>query len=471
MANTPLHLAVFWPYGVRELLKHGACLDASDQNGRTPLNCAIELGIPETVDILMKAGCSLWLATDEQFWRNPLSLASMMYTYGEWGVSKSTRIDVLNTVMSSLAERRRNLQSRLATISKYLKIDAGVFRGDRILDEYAEYAEVIENNALSRFDNSPRYASALLQGCPTVYHLPSLTVEIAEKLWQQGFRDIDIPDKYGLTPLMRNRHKQLAEQVDLCFWLIQKGAKLHRPQHRPLDYDADPTFNAVEFPPVTRALHYVATNVGTSLYFSTYAELLGDTERSLENQLSQLSKGTRLFPKTILFDVSQDDCICACSSRGCLASTMMLKRFNDWVYQFETRRDVLISATKQLIILIGLINLCPDWLVKEIIRYHTFEELELRHTCCHWNVSDCLIKLDPEEQAEIRDEDHEKIELLEDLLLEFEEQRRGQDVLSFLEGYWATRMDQVHQDQDCVDEEALREIGVVLQKDDTEGSE
>lgn len=422
----------------------------------------------------MKAGCSLSLApVDELPWpeRDPLSLASWMYRSREWGVSKSTRIDVLNTVMSSLAERRRNLQSRLAAISKSLKIDGGVFRGDRILDEYAEYAEVVEKNALSGFDHSPRYVSTLLQGFPTVYHLSSLTVEIAEKLWQQGFRDIDIPDKYGLTPMMVCTYSNLISKIDFWFWLIQKGGKLHRPQHRPLDYDADPTFNAVELPPVTRALHYVASNFGASLDLSASAELRGDTERLLENQFNQLSKGARLLPKTILLDVSQDDCICACSSRGCLASTMMLKGFDDWAYRIENRRDVLISTMKYLIILIGPINLCPDWLVKEIIRYHTFEELELRHTCCHWNVSEGLIKLDPEEQAEIRDEDHEKIEHLEDLLLEFEEQRRGQDALSFLEGYWATRMDQVHQDQDCVDEEALREIGVVLQKDDVEESD
>lgn len=390
-----------------------------------------------------------------------------MDEYGGWYISKPTRIDVLNTVMSSLAERRCNLQSRLATISKSFKVDAGVFRGDRILDEYAEYAETVENDALSGSDSSPLYVSTLLEGCRTVYHVPELTVEIVEKLWQQGFRDIDVPDEYGLTPLMRNRDHNLIHEIDVCFWLIQKGAKLHRPQHRPLDYDSDPTLSSVELPPVTRALHYVAADLGLALHDLAYGELQGPTERLLENQLNQLSKGARLLPETILLDVSHDDCICACSSRGCLASTMMLKSITDPFDGYWEPR-ILTLATKYLIILIGPSNTCPEGLVKEIIRYRTFKELGLRHTCCHWHRADRVRKLDPEEQAEIRNEDQEKIELLESLLLEFAEHKGNQDVLSFLEGYWATRMDQVHQEQGCVDEEALREIGVVLQKDDTE---
>ena len=468
MGNKPLHLAVCWPYGVRELLTHGACLDAIDLYGRTPLSYAIELGVPETVSILMKAGCSL---SYKWVYRGPFEQVcreSPGDGFKHWGVSRDTRIDVLDTFVSMLAERRCNLQSRLATLSKSFKVDAGVFQGDRILDEYAEYAETVENDALSGFDNSPLYVSTLLEGCRTVYHIFALRVEVAEKLWQQGFRDIDVPDEYGLTPLMRNHDPNLIHKIDVCFWLIQKGAKLHRPQHRPLDYDADPTLSSVELPPVTRALHNVAAIVGSSLQSPAFDELMGIKERLLENWLNQLSKGARLLPKTIFLDVSHDDCICACSSRGCLASTMMLKSFeNAWSRRWWKRRRLLTLATEYLIILIGPSNPCPDWLVKEIIRYRTFKKLELRHTCCHWRYFDGMKKLDPEERAEIRDEDHEKIRLLESLLLEFEEHRGTQDVLSFLEGYWATRMDQVHQEQGCVDEEALREIGVVLQKDDT----
>ena len=66
---------------------------------------------------------------------------------------------------------------------------------------------------------------------------------------------------------------------------------------------------------------------------------------------------------------------------------------------------------------------------------------------------------------EIQDEDKEKIELLESLLREFEEHRGTEDLISFLEGYWATRMDEVLEElKSGVDEEGLRRIGVVLEE-------
>lgn len=460
-------MAVFWPYGVRELLKCGACLDASDQDGGTPLYYAIELGIPETVCILMKAGCSLYSCNMHYYGYFQKACRNISCDgFGGLGASQDTRIDVLDTFVSTLAERRRNLQSRLATISKSFKVDAGVFQDDRILDEYAEYAETVENDALSGFDDSQLRVSTLLQDCRTVYHVDGLSVEIAEKLWQQGFRDVDVPDEFGLTPLMTFSYDNLVDKINVCFWLIQKGANFHRPQHRPLDYDAYPTLDSVQLPPVTRALHYVAAIVGYFLVHSAYEEVQERTARLVEHKLNQLSKGARLLLETLFLDVSHDDCICACSSRGCLASTMMLKSFG-YLWTKEPRKFLSV-ATEYLLIHIGHSDPCPDWLVKEIIRYRTFKELELRHTCCHWEVG-YMTKLDSEERAEIQDEDHEKIELLESLLLEFEEHRGTQDVLSFLEGYWATRMDQVLEEKGCVDEEALREIGVVLQKDDTEG--
>lgn len=54
------------------------------------------------------------------------------------------------------------------------------------------------------------------------------------------------------------------------------------------------------------------------------------------------------------------------------------------------------------------------------------------------------------------------------MLDDFEENRGDQDLLSFLEGYWATKMDRVLEEQGGVNEEALREIGVVLYPEETE---
>ena len=417
----------------------------------------------------MKADCSFNLGT-YVYWHNCLEQAIRNFCgHGYsvvWLVAQEARTDVLDTFISSLAERRRNLQSRLATLSAAITINSQVFQEDRILDEYAQYAECVEEDAIRANDHMPRHASSLVLGCRTVYHVENLTVEVAEKLWQSGFRDIDVANDWGLTPLMCYGSSDLHDEIEVYSWFIQKGAKLHRLQHEPLDCDADLTISAVELPPATSALHYVTFNIGRSAYDVVWDEQLGCEKRLLQIELHRLSKEARLLATTIFLDVSCDDCICACSSQGCLASTMMLKSFMEDPEYVPVPRTWLFLATKLLIDLVGPDDPCPDPIFKEIIRYQTFTELELRHTCCEWHYRSAFTRRGPEEQAEIRDEDHEKIELLESLLQEFEDNRGTQDVLSFLEGYWAMRMDQVLRERGHVDEEALREIGVVLHEED-----
>ena len=444
-------------------------MNEADRHDCTPLYYSIILGNSETLSLLMKADCSLNINCGS--WENLLEWSIRLVTRDDFkmlGISQEARMDVLATLVASLAERRRNLQSRLAALPTAYTINTGVIRDDRILDEYAEYAEGAEKDALEVYDHMPRYASSLLPGCRTVYHCRYFNAETAEKLWQNGFRDIDVPDENGLTPLMCYQlfetFEHLVNEITLCSWLIEKGAKLHRPQHGILDYDPGCPPNLIKLPPTTRALHYVAAKIGESVVLLRYLEYGGLTRDLVQDTFSQLKKDARLLPKTIFLDVSSDDCTCACSSQGCLACTMILKSFGEPSY-LDTRRIRLTVGIEYLSRLVGPHDLYPDWLVKEIIRYCTFKELELRHTCCQWDSFHGLTKLESEEQAEIRDEDHEKIELLENLLQEFEENRGAQDVLSFLEGYWATRMDHVLQEQGCVDEDALRELGVVLRPD------
>lgn len=454
-------------------------MDAADQNGYSPLYYAINLGNPETLSLLMKADCSLEMADCRLemggFLQNLLDYAMRLAREDVFvilGVSQEVRMNALDTVVALLAEKRRSLESRLAALPTAFKINSSVFQDDRILDEYAEYAEGAEDDALKVYGHIPRHASSLLPYCRTVYHCHHLNAEIAEKLWQNGFRDIDVPDKNGLTPLMRYRAhphaRDLAGETTLCSWLIGKGAKLYRPQHGIFDYDPGRPPSPIELPPTTRALHYVAAQIGHSVHSVAWQEYGGSIKEPLHDSLNRLSKDARLLPIKIILDVSCDDCVCACSSQGCLACTMMLKGLQFGAYWDVATREWVTLVTEYLLRFLGSHKFCPDWLVKEIIRYRTFEDLKLRHTCCRWGPCFGITKLEPEEQAEIRDEDHEKIELLEGLLLEFEENRGTQGVLSFLEGYWTTRMDQVLQEQGCVDEDALRELGVVLRPDEME---
>ena len=261
LAQTPLHLAVGWPEGVRLLLQHRACIDSRDQAGDTPLYYALTLGFPQTVSLLMKADCSLVLS------KNILDLAIGHPDYQIGGKYNYVRMNVLDTTIALLAERRRDLQSRLSDLPITVSINTTVLRDDRILDEYAEYAECTEQAAQKTFDHIPLRASSLLgdnqsRNYRTVYHIPELVVEVAEKLWNNGFRDIDVPDNDGLTPLASWRRTTRSEEIELCSWLIQKGAKLHRPLHRLNDNSPDPEIVPTELLHTTRMLHHVASGIG-----------------------------------------------------------------------------------------------------------------------------------------------------------------------------------------------------------------
>ncbi|KAL8927117.1 MAG: hypothetical protein Q9208_002501 [Pyrenodesmia sp. 3 TL-2023] len=185
---------------------------------------------------------------------------------------------------------------------------------------------------------SPRERAPQLQnilpGMRTVYHLPFLTVKLANELWNAGFRDIDTPDEYYRTPLMIIGW--------LCRWFFENVPTEHLP---------------------------------------------------------------------------------------------------------------IVSS-------------------QEILRLVTFEKLGLRHTCCEVGLNGIydVYAAKPEEVAEIRDEDHEGIQLLESLLSEFEEKRGDENIKSFINGYWSTRMEELlaARDEESVDRIALREIGVVF--DDENGS-
>ena len=143
-----------------------------------------------------------------------------------------------------------------------------------VLDAYAPHAErLLERNGISL-----PTVSTIPTRLRTVYHMSQLTAEIAEKLWQAGFRDIDIPAFTGLTPLMLYKGLTYDEKesmliaVRLITWLVQRGAKLHRAKVVPLDDDPIMLPEEMDLPPTSLALHYVAATIGEIAVFSFRAD-------------------------------------------------------------------------------------------------------------------------------------------------------------------------------------------------------
>ncbi|EWG35964.1 hypothetical protein FVEG_00143 [Fusarium verticillioides 7600] len=102
------------------------------------------------------------------------------------------------------------------------------------------------------------------------------------------------------------------------------------------------------------------------------------------------------------------------------------------------------------------------WIDNAAVRHFTFLILDLRHTCCSLHNSRRIKAFGPlstEDCHEIEEEDSWRLELLEQLVLEFERERGNYaDLKSFAQEYWAPRMKVVCQEiKSYVQTEAQRQ--------------
>lgn len=110
-------------------------------------------------------------------------------------------------------------------------------------------------------------------------------------------------------------------------------------------------------------------------------------------------------------------------------------------------------------------------LSQDLIRYETFDELGLTHTCCFFDESNWLQRRFRKRcQVEVREErevEHLQLDELEELIEEFEAayERLGQPLSEFMDGYWKIRMAKVLDRSRPVTEEdiqRIKELGVVI---------
>ena len=188
--------------------------------------------------------------------------------------------------------------------------------------------------------------------------------------------------------------------------------------------------------------------------------------------------------RDLLEDLLEDQCYCPCSINGCQAFIMLLKGLHESLDSlFEARQargeDLFVISTWMRECCEGLLEILDsegptsksDLLFASLLRFLTFDELQITHTCCSIDrCTDDITGPEPAEVLEIHDEERLLIERLEDLLVEFDLIYRELNVskVQFLLGYWRPRMDQVLQESGDIDEEKLRELGVILRRDDTE---
>jgi hypothetical protein len=176
----------------------------------------------------------------------------------------------------------------------------------------------------------------------------------------------------------------------------------------------------------------------------------------------------------------RDSCRCRCSPSGCIPFHWFLRGNSssclskDYLQEYEADRLGHSSEIMTLFTLLGPVMTSEQ--LNAAIRFWTFEALEIRHTCLHGENSAALggsirKERSDEEIREILDEDAPLLEILEDLVDEFESRyygertKDGSSAPNFWKGYWLTRMREVLRslNGDVLDEEnrlAAEQLGV-----------
>lgn len=398
--------------------------------------------------------------------------------------TRTSTDEIISQLQTALVDRRSRLYS-LAT-TKLCRKDLEELRitDDRILDEKAfdVYKALAHRNVpVPSALRPPSYRT-------TLFHSEDFSPALGDVLYGRGFIDVDGIDCLGLTPLMTMGFSGLKTALHRSVWLISKGA--------------DPRRNAtlcegMRCDPSTTATHYICSWVGGTVYWlveleheAEFRQEWGSPEMKrmwvspeirrtwLFGTLDKLDDKCQSLLRGCFHSKLDDNCLCACSSHGCTPAVMMLKGITEWLLpdmDEEGYFSLILPVEGRLWVIEWMITTLGHhheawrWLTCEIIRYETFEKLELTHTCCkvHSHGLNMPTANDSAECAEIRDEERLLLSKLDTLVAEFQEKytELGVTVPEFLRGYWKARMEEFEREEEPLDDEEIsriRDLGVII---------
>jgi ankyrin repeat protein len=190
-------------------LDQGGDVNHRDEQGRTPLNLALQDRNEDSVRLLLKHDSQIpndWYIRMTSLTRPPI-------------------IDWNEIFVSHLVNRRQRLLNLALTDLPALELATLDLKRGRILD--AQAAAVVPALLLHGIYIPPALIPTYPLRRTTVYHSYGLGAETAEYLFSKGFLDIDEVDHYGKTPLWQASDCQ-SQNLEYERWLIDKGADVYR---------------------------------------------------------------------------------------------------------------------------------------------------------------------------------------------------------------------------------------------------
>lgn len=338
--NFLFQLCIYWPEGLRRLLD----TKAVDLLGEIHLQHAVDADCIESVDLMLKAGCPVdYGDTTEKI----------------FGRASERCMDV---IASNLARRRLDLLS-LAQQHRVVCQDLVLTSG--IPDDQATYI----CSCLDKSGISIPLGLRVPSSYSTIYHVRGTSIYQYPILFRHGFNHISRHNSFGLLPTMMRHHffdpsriiddygRDLEELMD---WLQSQRIM-----------DQTPT------DPFDLGLNIQATSWH---YLSRICDEICPATFVYENA------------KVALGVPAVDNCRCWCtpSGKGCTPLTTSLKSY---VGVFKELKEF---NEPMSFVLCNLFHTAirdtesggshiRDW-CNELIRFLTFEALEMTHTCCEVSV-------------------------------------------------------------------------------------
>lgn len=337
-----MHFAIYWPLALRELIDAGANINCEDSHGRRPIHLAVACRQSEAVEMLLRADCALYTPDYSN------SLLQEALARGRTFDQSTEKI------IEALVDRHSRLLQLAYSILPYESIaKLGLPKGaiwenltPAISPELAAYhypmpvALELDRDGEGVYDTADLHADI------------RLTVPLAEKLWNGGFRRVnEYAPINGLTPILQS---WFTADFDMVLWFVDKGVSLFG-KHR----DA----------PISGLHLYAARLAYPGAHFRGRISAISPSAQ----HISQLMRDA---------DSCRDSCSCLCSEGGCTPLSTLVKQNFDWrnirQLNYET---VLYNLRAWKEKMIYLPEEYPGHL-EELLRSIVFKRLDLQHRCC-----------------------------------------------------------------------------------------
>jgi len=334
-------------------------------NFQDVLYCYIEW--PTGLDLLLEAGYvpDFWMLSNACRGCHEESAKLIIHSKGFslWdqaleAASAANGAWISGMIVEAVADRRKRLEALVQAKLSADTIDSLGLRSGTLLDRQAFIAcerLLAESVDITGLEEKEQNYS--------VYDTVNLSIQTAEQLWDAGFRDVDEADEGGYTSLMKlNRVIRDMQDPDCILkkavWLIGRGADLYRKSPRS-NYSA--------------------------IFFVSHAVGRHTCSRSVYDD----DACTALLRKLMISE-SRDECCCPCSVNGCSPLKMLLDGmfFQDYLCSLISldgpekggygRLWKLLESTHDTER--GHPPIDPG-IAAAIIRFVTFIELDLSHTC------------------------------------------------------------------------------------------